>query len=225
MVAAIVGVATVATSAYSSSRSRSAAGRAADQQAQAQADQTALGREQLEFGREQYADWKDMFYPAMGDLRNMAYEEQRPDFNAIAADVGNAFDTSQGINRRTMQRFGVAPTDGAAAASETQYGLGRALATVGGFQQARTQAKDQQWNRLASFTSLGQGQQASALNTMNQGFGALGNAFGNQASMYGNQAQQYGRAAAAGAGMFGYGLNQISNSPWGQSFGKPAGGG
>jgi hypothetical protein len=212
----------VATSAYSSSRSRSAARDASRQQQEATDAQVEVAREQLEFGREQYADWREMFRGPLTDLRTMAYEEARPDYLGIAADVGNSFDSSQDVNRRTMSRYGISPTDGAAAASETQYGLGRALATVGGFEQARSQARDQRWNRMASFANLSNGHQANAQNTMNQGFGAMGNAFGNQANLYGANAAQYGAAAAAGAQMAGFGLNQLANLNWG-AFGRGGG--
>lgn len=209
IVTAVAGVAGAAMSARGASR-------AANSQQSATNQQIALGREQLAFGREQYQDWRDMFMPVLGDLRNMAYEEQRPDYAGIAADVGQAFDSSQAMNRRQMERFGVSPTDGASQASETQYGLGRALAHVGAANSARMAAKDQQFNRLAQIGNLSAGQQAMATNTMQGGFGALQGAFGNQANLFGAQANNYMQAAAAGANMAGFGLNQLA-SQWGQS--------
>jgi len=192
------------------------ASRASSGQQRAVDSQLQLGREQLAFGREQYADWREMFMPVLGDLRDMAYEDQRPDYGAISADVGMAFDASQGMNRRQMERYGVSPTDGANQASETEYGIGRALAKVGGFNQARQGAKDQRFNRLAQIGNLSAGQQAQATNTMQGGFGAMQGALGNQANLFGAQANNYMQAAAAGANMAGFGLNQFS-SQWGQS--------
>jgi hypothetical protein len=160
-----------------------------------------------------------MFYPALGDLKSMAYEDVRPDFAAISSDVDTAFDTSQDVNRRTMERYGIKPTDGAFNASETQYGLGRAMATVNANNTARQQAKDQQFTRLASFANLSQGMQTNATNTVNRGYGSQFDAFGNQANLAGGRAAQYSQAAAAGANMFGRGVAGMVNGYQQNSFG------
>lgn len=213
-VATAVAIGSAVVGAVGSARATSAGNRAARNQEQAQQRQADIAQEQLSFGRDQYADWKEMFSPALGDLRTMAYEQQKPDYEQIGADVGAAFDTSQDINRRQQQRFGLQPGDGAVQEGELRYGIGRALATVNGRNQARAGVQDQRWNRLASFANLSAGQQANAQNTMNQGFAAGGNAAGNAAGMFGQQAAGYGQAAAAGAQMFGYGLNQLAQQPW-----------
>jgi hypothetical protein len=210
-VATAVAVGSLAVGAYSAYSQGKQADRAASDQEHATDQQVALGHEQLDFGKEQYADWKNLFMPALTDLRSMAYEDVRPNFAAISADVDTAFDTSQGVNRRTMERYGIKPTDGAFNASETQYGLGRAMATVNANNTARTAAKDQKFNRLAAFANLSQGMQSNANSAVNSGFGNTFNAFGNQANMYGNQAQGYAGAAAAGANMFGRGLSYFAN--------------
>jgi len=219
MVAAVVGVASLAAGAYSANKASNQADKAGNRQQQAMDQQAEVAREQLDFGKQQYQDWKDLYMPALTDLRSMAYEEQRPDFAAISADVDTSFDTSQDVNRRQMERYGVKPTDGAFNASETQYGLGRAMATVNANNQARQQAKDSQWNRLSGFANLSNGAQSTATSTMNQGFGSMMGAYGNQANLYGQQAAQYGQAAAAGAQMAGRGLSGIanwwSNNQWG----------
>jgi hypothetical protein len=215
VITAVAGVAGAAMGARGARSAANSQQRTVDQQA-------ALGREQLNFGREQYQDWRQMFMPVLGDLRDMAYEEQRPDYAGIAADVGQAFDASQGMNRRQMERFGVQPTDGATNASETQYGIGRALAQVGASNTARMGARDQQFNRLAQIGNLSAGQQAQATNTMQGGFGAMQGALGNQANLFGAQANNYMQAAAAGANMAGFGLNQMQGM-FGQSNSQRAG--
>lgn len=201
---------------YASNQASKQADKAGKRQQQAMDQQAQVAQEQLDFGKAQYQDWKDLYMPALTDLRTMAYEEQRPNFAAISADVDKSFDTSQDINRRQMERYGVKPTDGSFQASETQYGLGRAMATVGANNAARQQAKDSQFNRLASFANLSNGMQATANGTVNTGFGNMMNAYGNQANLYGQQANQYSQAAAAGAQMFGRGLSGMINA-WGQS--------
>lgn len=211
---AVIGAATAVYSAKQASKN-------AKRQEKAMQGQQDVAREQLDFGKQQYDDWKQTFQPVYGDLKSMAYEDNRPDYGAIDADVAHAFDTSQGINNRTMQRYGVLPTDGSFQASQRQYGLGRAMAEVGGHQQARRQAKDQKWNKLATFANLGAAQRGQAVNSINQGFGSVQNAFGNQAGLYGQKASEYSQAAAAGAGMLGRGvsmwMNQNQNTGSGMS--------
>ncbi len=204
-------VATVAAGAYSANKASKASDKASKRQQQSMDAQAQVAQDQLDFGKEQYEDWKQLYMPALTSFRELAMEEERPDYGAIAADVGMSFDTAQDINRRTMERYGVNPTDGAFSASETQYGLGRAMAQVNGNNQARKAAKDTRFNKLASFASLSSGAQANALNTMNAGSSALGGAFGGQAAMYGARADQYSQAAAAGAQMMGRGVSSLVN--------------
>jgi len=211
-VGSAVAAGSLAVGAYGAYTQGKAAEKAADAQGHAMDQQVQLGREQLEFGKEQYQDWKNLFMPALTDLRSLAYEDVRPNFAAISADVDTAFDTSQDVNRRTMERYGIKPADGAFQASETQYGLGRAMATVNANNQARQAAKDQKFNRLASFANLSQGMQSTATGTINSGFGNTFNALGNQANMFGGRAAQYSQAAAEGANMVGRGFSYLINN-------------
>lgn len=208
--AAVIGAAGAAYAANQSSK-------ASKRQSKAMQGQQDVAREQLDFGKQQYDDWQQMFEPVYGDLKSMAYEDNRPDYGAIDADVAHAFDTSQGINNRTMQRYGVLPTDGSFQASQRQYGLGRAMAEVGGHQQARRQAKDQKWNKLATFANLGAAQRGQAVSSVNAGYGGLQNAFGDQAANYGRNSSEYMQAAAAGAGMLGRGVSLWMNENSGGS--------
>jgi hypothetical protein len=200
MVVAVAGLAVSAYGAYSASQSAddatAAQSKASDQQAQ-------VARDQLDFGKKQYADWKENFDPGLKTMGAMAMEEVRPDYAGIDADVGASFDASQGINARTMERYGVQPTDGSFQASQTQYGLGRALGKVNANNTARTAMKNVQFNRLATFEGIGAGQQEQANSVVNKGSANLGTAYGNQANMYGQRADQYSQAAAAGAQMAG----------------------
>lgn len=191
MPAAAVAAVGVASSAYSASRQRSASRSAANQQQQAMDAQTQAARDQLDFAREQYSDWRSMFQPVAEDLRSMVYEKRDPDYAAINADVGAAFDTSQAINRRQQQRFGFTPSDGAVADSELRYGLGRAQAMVNARNQARTANQDQQFNKMMSFYGMGQGQGQAAANLVAAANAGVGNAFGQHAGIYGNQAMNY----------------------------------
>lgn len=204
---------------YSANKASKSANKAADNQQAAMDDQVELGREQLDFGKQQYADWKARFDPIMNDLETEAYAQQRPDYTRIAADNTAAFDASQGAARRDLERFGVNPADGAFADLAQRGSMQRALGLVTANTQARAAAKDATYNRLANLYAVGNGQQSSAMGTMNAAYSGLGSAFGNQASMYGNQFNNFTNQANAGyndaATGIGYGL---------QSWLKPSGG-
>lgn len=199
---------------YSANKAASAQKQAMNAQDQALEDQVQLGQDQLTFSKQQYADWQKNFQPSIGLLSAMAQQQIHPDYSQINADVGGSFDTSQAINNRNMMRYGVAPTDGAYQASQTQYGLGRALATVMGDQQARQNATQQQWNRLSGFVGAGLGQQNSLLGSQQAATNGLMGAYGNQASLYGQRAGMYANSAAQGAGLFGSGLSMFGSSGW-----------
>ncbi len=204
-----------ATTLYAANRQSRDARDARNAQQGAMDQQVALGREQLDFAREQYQDWQNRFNPILDDLGMMAYEQRDPDYGAITADVGAAFDTSQGVNRRQMQRFGLSPSDGAVQNSEVQYGLGRAQAIVDGRNRARLANQDQRWNRLASFYSLGNGQGMQASNMVQAAYAGLGGSFGQQAGMFGNMANNYSAGASQAwgdmAGWAGWGIGQWMN--------------
>lgn len=214
--AAIPAIVGAAGSLYSANRQGKAGRDAANQQQAALDAQMQAQQAQLDFAKEQYNDWRSMFRPVAEDLKSMAYEKHDPDYAAITADVGAAFDTSQDINRRQQQRYGFAPSDGAVAQGELSYGLGRAQAMVNARNQARTANQDQQYNRMMAFYSLGSGggqAAASMVNAANQG---IANAFGQQAGMYGNQSMNY-RNAASGSmgdaiGAAGYAYGQYMNN-------------
>lgn len=215
-----VAVGTMAVGAYSANQQGKASDRASRRAAQSADAQVQLGYDQLDFSERQYADWQERFNPIMDELTMMAREGSRPDYSAIAADVGQAFGAQQAMARRQQERFGIKPTDGMTAANDRQFGIGRALALVGGNQSARTQAKDQQFGRLAGVYGMGNGQMSAAMSGMNAGYGNTMGALGNQSAMFANQANQYSAAAAAGAQGFGYGLGML-----GQAAGGWGGGG
>jgi len=228
MVAAVV---VAAGAAYAANRAASSASEARDQQGRAQDAQVALGREQLDEGNRRYDQWEEMFMPGFQELRNRAFEEQRPDYETMDADIGLAFDTSQGINRRQMQRYGLNPTDGATAAAETQYGLGRALATVGGRATARRQATNDSYARLAGFANAGNSLYQGSNAMINAAYGGIQSAFGGQAASAGQNAMyQQGQAnqgysdAAAGLGYAWGNYNSRQQTPGTQPSGARYGG-
>lgn len=202
----------VGASLYQGSRQRGAARDAQNSQDRAMDAQAQAARDQLGFAREQYDDWRTMFRPVAEDLRTMAYESREPDYAAIDADVGAAFDTSQGINRRQQQRFGLQPGDGAVQEGELRYGLGRATAMVDGRNRARVANKDAQFNRLSAFYGMGSGQGANAQQLVAAAHAGVGSAAGNAANAFGNRAMGYNASANSSfgdaAGWAGWGFGQ-----------------
>lgn len=211
----VIAAAGVGSSLYGASRARRDARAAQQQEADFRRQQMDLGREQLAEGNRRYGQWESMFMPGFEALRDQAFAEQRPDYEAIDADVGMAFDTSQAMNRRQMERYGVRPTDGAAAASEREYGLGRALGIVGGRQQARRGAADDRWNRLAGFANSGNMLYGGSNSMINAAYGginaALGGGAASAAGQYANQANAAGGWMRDAAGWAGYGVDQWAN--------------
>ena len=183
-----IALAGVASSAYSASRSRSQATRQQRAGEEAQRQQVANLREMQGDARGRYDEWRATFMPAVEQMGQLASAEARPDYEQIDADVGMSFDMAQGQNRRQMERFGVNPSEGAAQASERDYSVGRALATVNGRNQARNVAQDQQWQRLSGFAQLGEGMRSSADGMLSAAYGGISSAFGGQSG------QQFGMA-------------------------------
>jgi hypothetical protein len=187
---ASIALAGVAVSAYQGNRARSQARDQMSAGERAQQEQVAAMREMQGEARQRYDEWRSTFMPAVEQMGQLAMREARPDYEQIDADVGMSFDMAQGQNRRQLERFGVNPADGASQASERDYSVGRALATVNGRNQARNVAQDQQWQRLAGFAGLGEGMRSSADSMMSAAYGGIASAFGGQAGQNFGMAQQ-----------------------------------
>lgn len=205
----------IGLSAYSAKRGRSAQKKSQRSQDEAMAAQREMSERQMGFAHDQYEQWQDMFQPVLGDLKTMAYESTEPDYAAIGADVGAAFDSSQQINRRQQQRFGFAPSDGAVQDGEVQYGLGRAQAMVDARNRARVSNQDQQYNRLAGFYQMGSGMGQQAAGMVQAAYAGAGGMYGQQAGVHGQQANQYGQQVQGSmqdaAGWAGWGMDQWQN--------------
>lgn len=195
VMAVIAGV-TAASSAYGAHRAGGAADRAADRQQEQFDQQQQSEQERLDFFKQQYSDWQDMFNPVLLQLRTMAFEERDPDYESIAADVSSSFDVARGTERRTMARYGLSPADGQFGAGERQYGLSKATAHVDTRNNARMATRNDRFNRMSSFYGLGNGQQAGALQGINNSYGALASGAGGRASSYGNDARYFAGQSA-----------------------------
>lgn len=168
-------------------------------QAQAMEDQTQLGREQLDWNKEQYGKWEDRFDPIFGDMMDALDKDLEPNYGQIAGDVSSAFQSQRGQERRNLMRYGVRPQDGSFAGADRQYGIREAAAHVGARSQARESKRGLEYNRLASVAGMGYGIQPSIIGGVNNAAGNLGRSYGNQATQYGNIASMWENTAASNA--------------------------
>lgn len=227
-VMAIAAVGSMALGAVQARKGAKGAKAAQAAQDAARREQMGMAKEQIGYGRNIFEGWQRDYMPMLGDMKDMAYEEQRPDYAAISSDVGSAFDASRGINSRNMQRMGVKPTDGAAAAAESAYGMGRAATLVGARNSARMAMRDQRFNRMGQVFGMSQGVANMGVGMMGQGYGAAANAASGQAAdagvrLSGAQAQQ-----SAGMGAIGSGLGMMAggmSGGFGGGGSAPSGGG
>lgn len=210
-----VAVAGVVVSAYAASQQSKAANKSLKQQQSAQDQQMQFARENLDFQRGRYTEWKDTFMPVFNDLRDETYAARNPDYASISADVNAAYDTSRDINLRNLERYGIKPTDGAVWAADTAYGLGRASETVRRRQQERWGVTAQRLAGLQQLYQMGEGWRSDAAAGMSNAYGSAGNAQGQAADRYGQQADSYGRAAGASASQAWQGAAGLAASYYG----------
>lgn len=211
-----------AVSAYGVRSANRQGRRARNAQEQMHQDQMGLAQQQMDFGRDHYDwsrgmfdDYREQFAPVLGELTTEAMAARNPDYGQITADTTAAFDSARRSDQRNLERYGIRPGDGQFAANNRRYGIGQATAEVGARQNARRQAGDQRYNRLAQLYGIGAGLQGQAMQGMGQGMGAYQNAggmgmnaMGQAAGMYGQQANTFGQLAGSNmAGM----VNNLGN--------------
>jgi hypothetical protein len=198
----------------------SAADRAAEMQAKAAQDQVDLGRDTLDWNKDQYAKWEERFDPVFDSMMEELDADLDPNYEAIAGDVKSGFQSARGQERRNLMRYGVRPQDGSFGKNEREYGIREAAAHVGTRSEARESKRGLKYNRLASVTGMGYGIQPSVLGGVNQAGGTLGRAYGSQANMFGQQSSMYSNEAynsAAGIGNF------VGSMPWGEMWNSTKG--
>lgn len=214
---AVIGAAGVAASLYNGSRARSASRDAQRSADAARAAQLESANQLRTLAEGRYDDWRQTFMPGIQRMGELAFEEARPDYERIDADVASSFDMSQDANRRQQARMGIDPSDGAAAASERQYGIGRALATVSGRNVARRQAKQDQWQRLSGFVGAGEGMRSSADGLMGAAYNGIFSAWGGSANANQQSAYQQQQRSDAAFGDAASGLGYLAAQNWGST--------
>lgn len=214
---AVIGGLGVASSLYNGSRSRSAASNSERKAAEARQQQLASAGELRTLAEGRYDEWRQTFLPGVQRMGELAMQEARPDYERIDADVATSFDTSQDANRRQMARYGVDPSDGAMAASERNYGIGRALATVSGRNVARRNAQQDQWQKLAGFVGAGEGMRSGADNLMSSAYNGIFSAWGGSANANQQNAQYQQQRSDAAFGDAASGLGYMAAQNWGST--------
>ena len=157
--------------------------------------QTQLGRDNLNFAKDQWQRYLDTY----GDLERrvvsdaqMGIDPERTGMlGRITSDTAQQYDMIQDRSRRELGRFGVDPTAGRFAGQDRSIDLGRASAIARGRDDIRQWAEDaSQRQRLGVYQSglqvgvnAGGNVQAAGQN--------LAQMYGNQAALHGNLFQQH----------------------------------
>jgi hypothetical protein len=176
----------------------------------------ALRQEGLDFSKSQYADWKSKYDPVYGKVMENIESDIEPDYNAIASDTKQAFESSRGANQRNMLRYGIRPQDGNFAHADRESRLAEGAAHVGTRNQARQASKGLKYARYADLHNSLKGIGTNLASNVMGGYNAAGNAAGRMGDMYGQrgiQAWNSGMANASGWGNF------IGNTDWGKIWG------
>lgn len=211
MVAAVVAIGGTLVSAYGANEQRKDANKAQKQGDQLGQDQLNLGRDTLDWNKDRYNEWSSSFMPVLDDIKNQAYKSLNPDYGTVASDINSAFDTSQGVQARNMERMGVKPTDGAMAQQQIDYGLGRATAEVAGRQQERNRVRTQSLQNLEGVFQLGNPMLTGSMQGVNGSSNTLSGAYGNQQGNQYGMSNIYGQGAGALTNQaIGYGMRAIN---------------
>lgn len=205
----VIGAIGVGAQAYGAHKAGKAADKAATAQSTMDKERIALGREQLEWARGVYDQWRSEFDPMLQELKAEAMRDTTPDYAAITADTRTAFSSARDDNRIALERYGIDPSDGAFGANERRFGIGQALAEVGTRQTARRDARGERIRNLAAVYGIGAGLQSSAMGNVSGGFNQIQGAMAGASANYGNNAANHSNNAAAGWSGAWRGLNNL----------------
>ena len=181
----------------------------------------ALQREQFEFNKKRYNDYKAMY----GGLEQMQVDAAKKgviaDLGGVTAravgDVATQFTNAEEAQRRSQQRMGINPNSGRADAMGRQMGLSKALAMAGNIttnrEGERRNAEQQTWNRRDSVNRMGIAQMNGSFGDMNQSSNAMANTMNQQSAQQAQQAGALFGAAGNIAGQYLGGLNKPTPTP------------
>ncbi len=177
----------------------------------------ALQREQFEFNKKRYNDYKTMY----GGLEQMQVDAANKgvvaDLGGVTSravgDVATQFTNAEEAQRRSQQRMGINPNSGRADAMGRQMGLSKALAMAGNIttnrEGERRNAEQQTWNRRSEVNRNGIAQMNGSFGDMNQSSNGMVSSLNQQSAQ---QAQQAGALFGAAGGIAGQYLGGLKKS-------------
>lgn len=181
----------------------------------------ALQREQFEFNKKRYNDYKAMY----GGLEQMQVDAANKgvvaDLGGVTSratgDVATQFTNAEEAQRRQQQRLGINPNSGRADAMGRQTGISKALAMAGNIttnrEGERRNAEQQTWNRRAQVNQTGIAQMNGSFGDMNQSSNAMANTMNQQSAQQSQQAGALFGAAGVIAGQYLGGLKKPTVEP------------
>ena len=181
----------------------------------------ALQREQFEFNKKRYNDYKAMY----GGLEQMQVDAANKgvvaDLGGVTSravgDVATQFTNAEEAQRRSQQRMGINPNSGRADAMGRQMGLSKALAMAGNIttnrEGERRNAEQQTWNRRDSVNRMGIAQMNGSLSDMNQSSNGMVSSLNQQSAQQAQQAGALFSAAGSIAGQYLGGLKAPTVAP------------
>jgi len=181
----------------------------------------ALQREQFEFNKKRYNDYKAMY----GGLEQMQVDAAKKgviaDLGGVTAratgDVATQFTNAEEAQRRQQQRLGINPNSGRADSMGRQTGISKALAMAGNItsnrELERRNAEQQTWNRRAQVNQTGIAQMNGSFGDMNQSNNGMVSTLNNQAAQQAQQAASLYGAAGMMGGMYLGGLSKPTADP------------
>jgi len=194
--AAIIGA---GASIYAGNKADKAAGRASDQQAQAQAAANQSTQDQLAFNKQQYADWQATYGPIQDNLANY-YNNLTPEHQTTLGiqNVQEQYQKSlQQVETNLAQRG--LDTSGIMASTETQFGIQAARDKA----QVASKTPQQVAQQKSQFLGLGLGNQSALQGNISNSFSNISSNLQNQSAIYGQQAAVANQNANAAYGSLG----------------------
>ena len=181
----------------------------------------ALQREQFEFNKKRYNDYKTMY----GGLEQMQVDAANKgvvaDLGGVTAratgDVATQFTNAEEAQRRQQQRLGINPNSGRADSMGRQTGISKALAMAGNItsnrELERRNAEQQTWNRRAQVNQTGIAQMNGSFGDMNQSSNGMVSSLNQQSAQQAQQAGALFGAAGSIAGQYLGGLSKPTAAP------------
>lgn len=162
-----------------------------------QKEALALQREQFNFQRQRYLDYKAKYGgledQLIADAKKGVVADLQGVTNRAAADVATQFGNAEDARLRNMQRMGINPNSGRADAMASRNAVAKSLAAAGnittGREAERRNADNQTWARRSAVTNLGARQMNGAADGMESAQGRIADTYGQMADNSVSQAR------------------------------------